>query len=233
MNQRTFLYQLQLIDNEIDKHNKQLNEIQKILNFNQDVKALQQDLDLLETEKKGKNQILKKFSDEASLIQNKISSSEQSLYDGSVKNPKELQSINLEIDSLRKRIVTLDEEQLDYLFQIEELDEKIAIKKAELSNLEQIKLDQRNNFQLKVEFIQKENNRLDIEKKTIINQIEDDFLEKYNLLRKTKNGIAVSLIIDNACALCGNSLPPMEVQKAKSSVDDVNCSVCKRFLFTG
>lgn len=233
MNQRTFLYQLQLIDNEIDKHNKQLNEIQKILNFNQDVIALQQDLDLLETEKKGKNQILKKFSDEATIIQNKISSSEQSLYDGSVKNPKELQSINLEIDSLRKRLVTLDEEQLDYLYQIEELDEKIDLKKAELSNLEQTKLDQRNNFQLKIEHIQKENNRLDIEKKTIINQIEDNFLEKYKLLRKTKNGVAVSLIVDNACALCGNSLPPMEVQKAKSSEDDVNCSVCKRFLFTG
>lgn len=233
MNQRTFLYQLQLIDNEIDKHNKQLIEIQKILNFNHDVIALQQDLDLLETEKKGKNQILKKFSDEASLIQNKISSSEQSLYDGSVKNPKELQSINLEIDSLRKRIVTLDEEQLDYLYQIEELDEKIDLKKAELSNLEQTKLDQRNNFQLKIEHIQKENNRLDIEKKTIINQIEDNFLEKYKLLRKTKNGVAVSLIVDNACALCGNSLPPMEVQKAKSSEDEVNCSVCKRFLFTG
>ena len=127
----------------------------------------------------------------------------------------------------------MDEEQLDYLYQIEELDEKIDLKKAELSNLEQTKLDQRNNFQLKIEHIQKENNRLDIEKKTIINQIEDNFLEKYKLLRKTKNGVAVSLIVDNACALCGNSLPPMEVQKAKSSEDDVNCSVCKRFLFTG
>ncbi|HSM24670.1 MAG TPA: hypothetical protein VK856_07405, partial [Anaerolineaceae bacterium] len=111
MNQRTFLYQLQIIDNEIDKHKKKLIEIQKILNFNQDVAILQQDLDRLEMEKKGKNQILKKFSDEAELIQSKKSNSERSLYDGSVKNPKELQSINLEIDSLKKRITTLDEEQ--------------------------------------------------------------------------------------------------------------------------
>lgn len=233
MNQRTFLYQLQIIDNEIDKRKKKLIEIQKILNFNQDVAALQHDLDGLETDKKGKNQILKKFSDEAEIIQNKISNSERSLYDGTVKNPKELQSINLEIDSLRKRIASLDEEQLDYLYQIEELDEKIEAKRAALNSLEQTKRNQKDNFQIEIDQIQKENNRLDIEKKPILGQINDNFLEKYNLLRKTKNGIAISLIMDNACSMCGNGLPPMEVQKAKSSVDDINCSVCKRFLFPG
>ncbi|HSM24565.1 MAG TPA: hypothetical protein VK856_06845, partial [Anaerolineaceae bacterium] len=118
-------------------------------------------------------------------------------------------------------------------FQIEELDEKIEKKKAELNSLEQTKLNQKNNFQIEIDQIQKENNRMEIEKKPIIGQIEDNFLVKYNLLRKTKNGIAISLIIDNACSMCGNGLPPMEVQKAKSSVDDIYCSVCKRFLFLG
>lgn len=233
MNQRTFLYQLQIIDTEIDKFRLRLAEIQKVMNFNDDIKAINIRIEQTEGNLKKLNHSLKKISDEAQTIQNKISSSEKSLYDGSVKNPKELQSITAEIGSLKKRFSTLDEEQFEFLMQIDVEEEELAQQNSELSSLQQSKAVQNQQFQTEIHQIEKEISRLEIEKKPILSQIDEDYLRIYQNLRKTKNKIAVSLIVDNACSMCGNSLPPMEVQRARSSTDDVFCPVCKRILYSG
>jgi len=230
MNQRTFLYQLQVIDTDIDKLHQRLNDIQKILEFNEDVLAVKHKIEQLESNLRNQNHSLKKISDEAQTIQTKISSSEKSLYDGSIKNPKELQSVNAEIDSLKKRLSTLDEEQFEFLILIETLEEKLEEQKKKLDDLEQNKSQQKTQFQSEMEEIQKEINRLNVEKKPILSQIDEEFLRIYTNLRKTKNKIAVSQIVDDACSMCGNSLPPMEVQRARGPIDNIFCPVCKRFL---
>jgi hypothetical protein len=233
MNQRTFLYQLQLIDHDLDKNEKRLSELRDLISFNSDEKLIEQEISALLIEKKSQNQKLNKISDEANIIQEKITKSEQSLYDGSIKNPKELQSVNIEIDSLKKRRTVLDEQQLEFLFLIDNLDEQLKIKEESLSTLLVRKNDQKEIFQIEIDEIEKVIKKLNIDKNPVLNQIENSYLETYEKLRKTKNKIAISIIIDNACSICGNGLPPMEVQKAKSSIDEIFCPVCKRFLYCG
>lgn len=233
MNQRTFLYQLQIIDHDLDKNGKRLLEIQDQLAFNKDLNQIEHEISSLESEKKSQNQKLKKISDEANTIQEKITKSEQSLYDGSIKNPKQLQDVNFEIDSLKKRMAVLDEQQLEFLFLIDNLDDQLKLKEESLSTLIGRKNDQKKIYQIEIDELEKTIKKLNIDKNPILNQIEDSYLETYEKLRKTKNKIAVSLIIDNACSICGNGLPPMEVQKAKSSIDELFCPVCKRFLYSG
>lgn len=233
MNQRTFLYQLQLLDVVIDRHNIRLNEIQKIMNSNAKINSLNQSIGNIEKDLRQLNNSLSKISDEAAIIQNKISSSEKSLYDGSVKNPKELQGITSEIESLKKRLAALDEDQFDFLIQIETIENELSLKIENRNQLEQEKSEQNLAFQSEIAIIQKDISRIEIEKKPILSQIEDQYIQTYLELRNTKNKIAVSLITENACSMCGNSLPPMEIQKARSSMDDVFCSVCKRFLYSG
>ena len=233
MNQRTFLYQLQLLDLELDKNEKRLSEIKKILSFSDDVKKIENEIAAIETEKRTHSQKLKKVSDEAELIQDKIKKSEQSLYDGSIKNPKELQSVNSEIASLKNRLSSLDEQQLEIMFLVEDLDNQISIQKNALEKLLDKKKEENKDLLSEFEGLEKTNLRIKTEIKPIQNQIDEEFQALYEKLRKSKNNIAVSLIIDNACSICGNGLPPMEVQKAKSSVDEVFCSICKRFLYSG
>ncbi len=233
MNQRTFLYQLQLLDLELDKNEKRLSEIREIISYSDDVNKIEKDISTIEAEKKTWQQKLNKISGEAQIVQEKTKKSEQSLYDGTIKNPKELQSVNIEIDSLKKRLSVLDEQQLEIMFSIEELDDQISNKKQSLESLLKEKNAQKEILLREIEDIEKLNNKLTIEKSPILTQIEDEFLRTYEKLRKSKNKIAVSLIVDNACSMCGNGLPPMEVQKAKSNVDEIFCPVCKRFLYCG
>jgi hypothetical protein len=233
MNQRTFLYQLQLLDLELDKNEKRLSEVRGIISYSDDVKNIEQAISIIESEKKTWQQKLNKISGEAQVIQEKTKKSEQSLYDGTIKNPKELQNVNIEIDSLKKRLSVLDEQQLEIMFSIEELEDQISINKQLLESLKKEKNAQKEVLLREIEEIEKSNNKLTIEKNPILTQIEDEFLGTYEKLRKSKNKIAVSLIVDSACSMCGNGLPPMEVQKAKSNADEVFCPVCKRFLYCG
>ncbi len=233
MNQRTFLYQLQLLDLELDKNEKRLSEINEIISYSQDVKEIEQIVAEIESEKKKWQTKLKKIADEAHIIQEKIKNGEKSLYDGSIKNPKELQDVNIEIDSLKKRLLVLDEQQLEIMFSIEELDNQIDVHKQSLDILKKEKSAEKGILLAEAGEIEKSNRRITIEKDPILSQIEDEFFNIYEKLRKSKNKIAVSLIMDNACSMCGNGLPPMEVQKARSSADEIFCSVCKRFLYCG
>jgi predicted nucleic acid-binding Zn-ribbon protein len=233
MNQRTFLYQLQLLDLELDKNEKRLSEIKGIISYSEDVNRIEQAISIIELEKKTWQQKLNKISGEAQIVQEKTKKSEQSLYDGTIKNPKELQNVNTEIDSLKKRLSVLDEQQLEIMFSIEELEEQISTNNQSLKSLSKEKNAQKEVLLREMDEIEKSNNKLTIEKKPILTQIEDEYLSTYEKLRKSKNKIAVSLIVDNACSMCGNGLPPMEVQKAKSNTDEIFCVVCKRFLYCG
>jgi len=71
MNQRTFLYQLQLLDLELDKNEKRLSEIRGIISYSDDVKNIEQAISIIESEKKTWQQKLNKISGEAQVIQEK------------------------------------------------------------------------------------------------------------------------------------------------------------------
>jgi len=233
MNQRTFLYQLQLLDIELDKKERRMQEIKNILSFSEDIKKIEKDISLVDTEKKNQSHELRKIADEAELIQAKIKKSEQTLYDGSIRNPKELQSVNTEINSLKNRLSFLDEQQLEIMYIIEGVESQLSILQNSLNDLIKSKNEKNKNLLDEAENIDKNIQKIKTEKNPILSQISNEFLTMYEKLRKTKNNIAVSMIVDNACSVCGNGLPPMEVQKAKSSIDEIFCSVCKRFLYCG
>lgn len=231
MNQRTFLYQLQLLDNQIEKNNKRLNEIEEII---ADEKEIIEARSKLEQVEKSYNQLNKKFnkiSDEASLLSEKIKKSQTSLYDGSVTNHKELQDINTEIASLSKRHTILDEELLELLMAMETAENKAKEAKEQFDLKVKEKNDKTNLLLSEKTTLLKENQKVQIEKEPVINQIDDAYLQIYNKLQRTKNKIAIAPILDGACSICGNILTPMEIQKAKSSQDDIYCPVCKRFLY--
>jgi predicted nucleic acid-binding Zn-ribbon protein len=233
MSQITFLYQLQTIDSEIDRINKRIDAINTIISSDQEViKSLAS----LEGSKKKQSLQLKsleKIEDEVSRNKTKIKQSEDKLYSGVVKNPKELQDLQTEIKSIKNRITDLEDEQLEIMLVLEEIEAEV--KQKDLSYQQLVEEKTKNNASLLQE---KKDLEIDLQKQLTqkapaINQISEDVLAKYEHLRKIRSGVAVAILDDNTCSACGTSLTSSDVQKVRAHDADYFCSSCKRFLFSG
>jgi predicted nucleic acid-binding Zn-ribbon protein len=176
---------------------------------------------------------LEKIEDEVSRNKTKIKQSEDKLYSGVVKNPKELQDLQTEIKSIKNRITDLEDEQLEIMLVLEEIEAEV--KQKDLSYQQLVEEKTKNNASLLQE---KKDLEIDLQKQLTqkapaINQISEDVLAKYEHLRKIRSGVAVAILDDNTCSACGTSLTSSDVQKVRAHDADYFCSSCKRFLFSG
>lgn len=164
---------------------------------------------------------------------NKISQFESSLYAGKIQNSKELQDLQLEINSLKKSVNLLEDSQIE---QWEKIDSLIGLRDTAEKEYKDV-LDRQ--LLLVAEYkndesqLINEQQRLLIEKSVAREQISESFLDLYDKLYKNKKGVAVSIIAENCCGSCGTTLTPSDCQQAKNHSNIVLCSNCGRILYAG
>jgi len=231
MNPLFHLYQLQKIDTFLVVNSNRINAIDKMLLNDINVKKSKVIVD-------AKEKLFSELQTELSTIEErilsrriKISQSESSLYGGTVRNPKELQDLQKEINSIRAVISDLEEEQLELLFNIDSCE---AERKQAYDEYSRTKFDfEKDNHILIHEKNQLEldNNRLLEERGMIVAQIEPKMLITYEALRQKKKGVAISKVEDQTCSICGATLTPAECQVAKSQNNNIQCPSCGRLLY--
>jgi predicted nucleic acid-binding Zn-ribbon protein len=61
--------------------------------------------------------------------------------------------------------------------------------------------------------------------------IEPDILNRYDAMRRTKQGRAVSKVEQNSCQWCRVILTPSELQRVRTSSELQTCTNCGRILY--
>jgi len=233
MSQRAFLYMLQKVDLQIDAVEDRISVIDEELSSQDEIVESKRQLSNLQLLLENKNKEIKKIEVKVSQIFSKMKISEARLYGGNIKNPKELEDIQIEILSLKKRATSIEEDQLELMIELDEIQTQTNEHNEKLSILINEKDIQNNQLILEKEELNKDLSRLLIEREPVVNQIKTDLIKNYEKLRKTKNRLAVALINEGTCSACGNSMTPAEIQTIKSSVDEFYCKICKRLLYFG
>ena len=231
MNISFTLFQLQKIDSGLDSYNKRLDEIESLLTNKASIKKCENKLEIAEGELKSAKNNVNSINDEILQKSIKISQSESTLYSGSVKNPKELEDIQLEIASLKRVIILLEDKLLDFLVVQEETENKVKAIKEELNNSKSKFATQSSRLQAEKDNILQNRNGLAKKRETLIPQISSDFLNRYDNLRKNKRGIAVTNIKDDSCGACGAVLTASQKQDARSASSIFTCSTCGRIIY--
>ena len=233
MNQSAHLYQLQKIDQEIDRIHQRTKEIDALLQNNEKLLGAERKISEAKKRTHQSRQELRAIEDEVKSVTLRKEQSESSLYSGKIKNPKELQDLENEIALFKKRILTLEDAQLEKMIQSEsfELEEDEA--SVEYLKIQADCIGQNAELKGEKENLENKLTRLSLEREATLRSIDAKNLITYNNLRQTKRGIAVAVIQETSCTACGASLRPAEIQSANSPNAMFFCSSCGRILFSG
>jgi predicted nucleic acid-binding Zn-ribbon protein len=225
------LYRLQLVDSSMDEIHQRLDKIQQILDNDEASRQVKRALTEAATAFKLAAQQLKLSEQEVEKQKTKIAQSEASLYGGAVKNPKELQDLQLELAALKRHLTTLEDRQLEAMETEEAASQRLQDIQAQNESLQEKLSGQFKILEEERSTKNKDLERLKAERLAAMKSLEPNFLALYDELRQERNGVAVVLVNDGACSACGTTLTPSQQQNARSTTQIMNCPTCGRILF--
>jgi predicted nucleic acid-binding Zn-ribbon protein len=159
----------------------------------------------------------------------KLSKFENELYSGKTTNPKELSSLQQEIESLKSNRGKLEDRDLEIMETIEKVNATIS----ELqSNLEKLKTEwqvQQKTFTAELKELENIISGLKEKRERLASDIDPQVLTIYEELKKQK-GASVAKVEQGICRGCRISLPVNELQQVRSG-SMVRCSSCGRILY--
>jgi predicted nucleic acid-binding Zn-ribbon protein len=223
------LYRLQQIDTEIKEKKERLIKVLNAQKESATLLAARKRLETAVTELKKWQSQHRHYSTELEDLNAKAKRSEQRLYSGNVKNPKELSDLESEIKSLGRRRDALEDDILESMVLIEDAEgEKLAAETV-LTTMEAER-------EAAMGGLQKEQNELALrlhhlgeDRKKLTADMEAHSLENYENLRKRKNGLAVAKLKINQCQACFTTVSASKVKKAEMG-ELVYCGGCGRIL---
>ncbi len=224
------LFRLQQVDRQIDRTRSHLDAIHQALENDVELRTTRKQLETAQADHFHANNSLKNIEAEANAQKIKIEQAESSLYGGSVKNPKELQDLQKDIVLLKKRLVTLEERELEAMLLLEKAENVLQNAKTDLELFQAKRGNEHKKLFEEQTTYTTEIERLSEERSAALAPIQNDLFEIYENLRKEKRGVAVTEVIDNTCALCGANLNAALQQNARSS-KLAHCPSCARILY--
>jgi uncharacterized protein len=233
MNQAALLYRLQKLDTQLDQIQARILEINRQLAEDERV---QRALSLSDEAHKN---LLKAQGDVRNadhLVQDqlvKIEQNEASLYGGKIRNPKELQDLQKDIESLKRHLSHLEEKQLEAMIYSEEAEKADNDAETTLDQTQAEVIQAKAGLVGERDLLIKNRQRLETERSAALTPVSEANLTIYNRIREQRKGTAVASIEDETCSTCGAPIRPAEAQSARLQTALHFCSSCGRILFAG
>lgn len=232
MSQPFKLYRLQQIDSQLDRARNRLQAIETALNENEALNQAQKLSEAAEKDLEDKRKALRQAEDNVQSQRIKIEQTEATLYGGKVRNPKELQDLQNEIQSLQKFRTVLEDRQLEAMIAAEESEVAAAEASRGMKRIQAELIEQHAALIGEQSTLKKEEARLEGERKAALSSIPEGDLNLYQQLRQSRRGIAVAKVSDKACAACGSTLNAALLQAASSPNHVTRCESCGRILYS-
>jgi predicted nucleic acid-binding Zn-ribbon protein len=233
MSRASGLYRVQEIDRESDRLKGRLEEIRVTLEDSSEIAQLKADLDARESVTGASSTAARHAENAVDDQRVKLQNTEQALYGGSVKNPKELEDLQMEAESLKRYLETLEDRYLAAMLEQEEAESEQEQRSTALDAAKGRQGDQHRQLISEREDIEQRLVNLDTEREAALASVSDDDLETYDQLRSQLGGVAVIALNGDSCGACGLTLPASSRQLVGSGDDLVRCSQCGRILYGG
>ncbi|MFQ5922725.1 MAG: zinc ribbon domain-containing protein [Anaerolineales bacterium] len=233
MSRASGLYRLQEIDLESDRLKERLEEIGITLEDSSEITQLKADLDAKDSAMATILAAAKRAEIEVEDQRLKIQSTEQALYGGSVKNPKELEDLQMESESLKRYLGTLEDRYLEVMLEQDEAENALAQSSASLEAAEAGQASLHAELISEQESIDERLANLETEREVALASVTEQDLNTYEGLRTRLSGVAVVVLNGDSCGACGLTLSASSRQLVGSGDELVRCTQCGRILYGG
>jgi len=164
-------------------------------------------------------------------VESGIAKSNQKL--SSVKSNKEYSAALKEISDLGEDKKRLEDQLLEIMESIEDLDgERIAFEK-EKEGAGRAFREGENRILAELRELDAELKNLLGERDRLCGEVDKGLLKRYDSLRKTKGGIAISAVVKGICQTCHLRIPPQNFNELIRGEQMMNCPHCHRIIYWG
>jgi predicted nucleic acid-binding Zn-ribbon protein len=224
------LYRLQLLDSELAEHLSKLRELESKLGQDRELRAARRACEQAEANLNTWRARLRELEMDLEVVNGRISTTEQRLYSGQVTNPKELASLQQDLQySKRSRDGTEDQ----VLMAMERVDKgEQALSSAEIKrdSAEQAWGEEQERLGKAIEREQAVIAELRQARDEMVAPLQAAHLALYEELLRKKGGRAVARLNGNMCEGCRVTLPSSQAQSVRRAQELVTCPNCGRIL---
>ena len=232
--QQSLTLELQLLDNEIMQANtklKSLPEIEQLLHID---KRIVTATDELATVKAEADQIaleLRRGEVDVETVTDRIKKDEARLSSGNA-TPKELEQLQHEVGTLKKRQETLEEIELEIMVRSEAITARTNTLTTDLASLETLKAEINQRLTTASDEIDTVITNKQSDREKVVVKIEKPLIDLYEKIRTASGGVAAAALVGNKCNGCNLAINAVEMERIKSLAKDelLRCEECRRIL---
>ncbi|HLH63860.1 MAG TPA: C4-type zinc ribbon domain-containing protein [Ktedonobacteraceae bacterium] len=225
------LYQLQQLDLELERLVAEQQTLAATLQANTQLKKLRTDHARAQQELRAGLQAQKDAEWTLEELNRRLKTQEQRLYSGSITNPKELATLQQEVQHLHAQQSRQEEIALEIMETAEALQETADRATNALQQAEEEWTRSNAAGLLRRDQLETKRQELQAKRTQLAAMIDAELLKRYDALRRSKQGRAISRIEQNSCQWCRVILTPSEMQRVRASSELQACSNCGRILY--
>ncbi len=190
------------------------------------------EIEAAEAERHGLQKELKKIEDEVASVEEKVAHVESQLYGGGSSDPGLLQDLQTDLDSLKRRISSLEDDELEIMEQIEPVDARLAELGDRRAALDDQAMTVTKALAEAEAVIGDERTGVLAQRAAATEGVAPEALARYESVRNSFGGTAVAALEGGVCQACHLKLSAVERDRIQhlSPDEEVTCEECGRFL---
>ncbi len=151
---------------------------------------------------------------------------------GLISNPKDLERMQGELESLQRRITSLEDDELEVMARLEDAQKELDSLTQQVADADQRLAELSAARDTRAEALDHDLQAVAADRGPKAAGIPDDLLALYERLRTSKNGVAVGALRARECSGCRLSLDPTELAAIRNAAPDevLRHEECQRIL---
>ena len=232
--QQSLILELQSLYNEIMQANtklKSLPEIEQLLHIDKRITTATDELAVVKAEADQIALELRRGEVDVETVTDRIKKDEARLASGNA-TPKELEQLQHEVGTLKKRQEHLEEIELEIMIRSDAIVARSNTLNTDLASLQTLKDEISGRLKTATDEINKVIADKNTARNLVANQIEKPLLELYEKIRGNGGGVGAAALVGNKCNGCNLAINAVEMDRIKSLAKDelLRCEECRRIL---